>query len=283
MEDGTGHVGHRAAAEEAGDFMGSKEMSLDDAGPYSVRLPRLRRPDGSPVMVLVVDDEPQLADLVRMGLRLAGWDVTVAHDGPSAVKLARETRPDVLVLDVMMPGIDGLEALHRIRAFSPTVPALFLTAKDAVEHRIRGLAAGGDDYVTKPFSMEELVLRLHRLVERSGRAAAGAPELVVGDLVLNTDTREVVRGRAEVRLSATQFELLHYLMLNARTVVTKAQILEHVWKYDFGGQNNVVELYISYLRKKIDAGREPMIHTVRGVGYVIKPPAVSEEGRGAVG
>ena len=262
-------------AEETGERVASKDLAQDDAGPYSVRMPALHRPDGSPVVALVVDDEPQLADLVRMGLRLAGWEVRVAHDGPTAVKLAREARPDVLVLDVMMPGIDGLEALHRIRAFAPTVPALFLTAKDAVEHRIRGLAAGGDDYVTKPFSMEELVLRLHRLVERSGRAGVGAPELVVGDLVLNTDTREVARGGAEVRLSATQFELLHYLMLNARTVVSKAQILEHVWEYDFGGQNNVVELYISYLRKKIDAGREPMIHTVRGVGYVIKPPAAA--------
>jgi len=148
---------------------------------------------------------------------------------------------------------------------------LFLTAKDAVADRITGLAAGGDDYVTKPFSMEELMLRLHRLVQRSGVAAAAAAELVVGDLVLNLDTREVTRAGTDIQLTATEFDLLHYLMDNVRTVVSKSQILDHVWNYDFGGQNNIVELYISYLRKKLDAGRSPMIHTVRGVGYVLKP------------
>jgi two-component system OmpR family response regulator len=197
--------------------------------------------------------------------------VHVAHDGPSAVKIARDVRPDVLVLDVMMPGFDGVEALVKIRSFLPNVPALFLTAKDAVADRITGLAAGGDDYVTKPFSMEELMLRLHRLVQRSGVAAAAVAELVVGDLVLNLDTREVTRIGTDIQLTATEFDLLHYLMDNARTVVSKSQILDHVWNYDFGGQNNIVELYISYLRKKIDAGRSPMIHTVRGVGYVLKP------------
>jgi two-component system OmpR family response regulator len=238
---------------------------------FTADLPRLKHPDGSPIRALVVDDEPQLSDLVRMGLSMVGWDVSVANDGQAAVRLAREVRPDVLVLDVMMPGLDGIEALGRIRAVFPGVPAVFLTAKDAVEHRIRGLAAGGDDYVTKPFSMEELILRLHRLIERSGAVAASGSELVVGDLVLNTDTREVTRDGTNIRLSATQFELLRYLMVNARTVVSKSQILDDVWNYDFGGQNNVVELYISYLRKKVDAGRPPMIHTVRSVGYVIKP------------
>jgi two-component system OmpR family response regulator len=246
-------------------------MMAEDFTRFTVDLPRLRRSDGTPIRALVVDDEPQLSDLVRMGLQMAGWRVAVAHDGSSAVRMAREFVPDVLVLDVMMPGLDGVESLRRIRAFAPAVPAVFLTAKDAVEHRIRGLAAGGDDYVTKPFSMEELILRLHRLLVRSGAAAARQSELVVGNLVLNTDTREVSRGGTEVGLSATQFELLRYLMANAKTVVSKAQIIDHVWNYDFGGQNNVVELYISYLRKKIDAGRPPMIHTVRGVGYVIKP------------
>ncbi|MCW2134411.1 response regulator transcription factor [Arthrobacter sp. VKM Ac-2550] len=246
-------------------------MAAQDPTELVSGLPKLRHPDGSPVRALVVDDEPQLSDLVRMGLRMAGWDVHVAHDGPSAVKIARDIRPDVLVLDVMMPGFDGVEALGRIRSFSPNVPALFLTAKDAVADRITGLAAGGDDYVTKPFSMEEVMLRLHRLVQRSGVAAAAAAELVVGDLVLNLDTREVTRAGTDFQLTATEFDLLHYLMDNARTVVSKSQILDHVWNYDFGGQNNIVELYISYLRKKIDAGRSPMIHTVRGVGYVLKP------------
>jgi two-component system OmpR family response regulator len=242
------------------------------ASPFSTNnLPALTHPDGTPIRALVVDDEPSLSELMSMGLRMAGWSVHVAADGPSAVKAAREFRPDVLVLDVMMPGFDGVEALTRIRQFMPEVPALFLTAKDAVEDRITGLAAGGDDYVTKPFSMEEVMLRLHRLVQRSGVAAQDDAELVVGDLVLNTDTREVTRGGDDIQLTATQFELLRYLMENPKRVVSKAQILDRVWQYDFGGQANIVELYISYLRKKIDVDRAPMIHTVRGAGYVIKP------------
>ncbi|GLB65837.1 response regulator transcription factor [Arthrobacter mangrovi] len=248
-------------------------MAVQDSLDFVASLPRLSRPDGSRIRALVVDDEPQLSDLVRMGLQLAGWEVAVADDGPSAVRLARDTRPDVLVLDVMIPGFDGLDALNRIRTFAPEVPALFLTAKDAVSDRISGLAAGGDDYVTKPFSMEELLLRLCRLVQRSGAAAARTVELVVGDLVMNLDTREVTRGGEEVQLTTTEFDLLHYLMDNPRTVLSKGQILDQVWNYDFGGHNNIVELYISYLRKKIDAGRPPMIHTLRGAGYVLKPAA----------
>jgi two-component system OmpR family response regulator len=219
-------------------------------------LPQLTHPDGSPIRALVVDDEPSLSELMSMGLRMAGWSVAIAADGPEAVKLAKEFRPDVLVLDVMLPGFDGVE---------------FLTAKDAVQDRIVGLAAGGDDYVTKPFSMEEVLLRLHRLVQRSGVAAMDSAELVVGDLVLNLDTREVTRAGDELQLTATQFELLRYLMENPKRVVSKAQILDRVWNYDFGGQANIVELYISYLRKKVDAVHPPMIHTVRGAGYVIKP------------
>lgn len=253
------------------------------ASPYTTsRLPALTHPDGSPIRALVVDDEPSLSELMSMGLRMAGWAVAVAEDGPSAVNQARGFRPDVLVLDVMLPGFDGVEVLGRIRTFLPEVPALFLTAKDALEDRITGLAAGGDDYVAKPFSMEEVMLRLHRLVQRSGVAAQDDAELVVGDLVLNIDTREVTRGGEDIQLTATQFDLLRYLMENPRRVVSKAQILDRVWQYDFGGQANIVELYISYLRKKIDAGRAPMIHTVRGVGYVIKPagelPGVSGPG-----
>ncbi|MDM7991247.1 response regulator transcription factor [Arthrobacter sp. zg-Y877] len=236
-------------------------------------LPRLAHPDGGPIRALVVDDEAALAELVGIGLRTLGWNVITAGDGPGAVAAAREFCPDVVVLDVTMPGADGLEALQKIRSFSPQVPALFLTAKDAVEDRILGLAAGGDDYVTKPFSMEELRLRLHRLVQRSGVTASDSAELVVDDLVMNLESHEVTRGGEEIALSNTQWELLRYLMENPRRVLSKAQILSHVWNYDFGGQANIVELYISYLRKKIDAGRPPMIHTVRGVGYVLKPVA----------
>lgn len=231
----------------------------------------LSHPDGTPIRALVVDDEASLTELISMGLRMAGWEVATAEDGAAAARTARSFRPDVVVLDVMMPGMDGIEALAKIRGFFPDIPALFLTARDTVKDRIAGLAAGGDDYVTKPFSMEELMLRLHRLVQRSGVAASDNAELVVGDLVLNYDTREVTRGGTDIELTATQWELLRYFMENARRVVSKSQILDQVWNYDFGGQANIVELYVSYLRKKIDVGRSPMIHTVRGVGYVLKP------------
>jgi two-component system, OmpR family, response regulator len=234
----------------------------------------LRRADGGPIRILVVDDEASLSDLLSMALRYEGWDVRAAADGTSAVRAAREFRPDAVVLDVMLPDFDGLEVLRRMRAETPDVPVLFLTAKDAVEDRIAGLTAGGDDYVTKPFSLEELVARLRGLLRRSGMAAARqGSELVVGDLVLDEDSHEVRRGNAPVELTATEFELLRYLMRNPKRVLSKGQILDRVWNYDFGGQSNVVELYVSYLRKKIDAGRTPMIHTVRGAGYVLKPAA----------
>ncbi len=234
--------------------------------------PALRRADGSPVRVLVVDDEAALADLLSMALRYEGWEVRTAGDGGAAVRTAREFRPDTVVLDVMLPDMDGLEVLRRMRTEAPEVPVLFLTARDAVEDRVAGLTAGGDDYVTKPFSLEELVARLRGLLRRSGMTAARqGSELVVGDLVLDEDSHEVRRGGAEFELTATEFELLRYLMRNPRRVLSKAQILDRVWNYDFGGQSNVVELYVSYLRKKIDAGRAPMIHTVRGAGYVLKP------------
>jgi two-component system, OmpR family, response regulator len=234
----------------------------------------LRRADGSPVRVLVVDDEATLSELLSMALRYEGWDVRTAADGSSAVRAAREFRPDAVVLDVMLPDFDGLEVLRRMRAETADMPVLFLTARDAVEDRIAGLTAGGDDYVTKPFSLEELVARLRGLLRRAGMAAARqGSELVVGDLVLDEDSHEVRRGDELVELTATEFELLRYLMRNPRRVLSKSQILDRVWSYDFGGQSNVVELYISYLRKKIDAGRPPMIHTVRGAGYVLKPAA----------
>ncbi|HEV7648846.1 MAG TPA: response regulator transcription factor [Actinophytocola sp.] len=232
----------------------------------------LQRPDGKPVRVLVVDDEATLAELMSMALRLEGWDVRSAPDGLTAVRTAREFRPDAVVLDVMLPDIDGFEVLRRLRADAPATPVLFLTAKDAVEDRIAGLTAGGDDYVTKPFSLEEVALRLRALMRRTGvtEATAGAT-LAVGDLTLDEDSREVHRRGEPVELTATEFELLRFLMRNPRRVLSKTQILDRVWHYDFGGQANIVELYISYLRKKIDAGRPPMIHTMRGAGYVLKP------------
>jgi two-component system OmpR family response regulator len=232
----------------------------------------LTRTDGSPLRVLVVDDEANIAELISMALRYEGFDVRAAHTGTKAVSAAKEFRPDAVVLDIMLPDFDGLEVLRRMRATEPDVPVVFLTARDAVEDRVAGLTAGGDDYVTKPFSLEELVARLRGLLRRSGaRQAVASSLLVVGDLELDEDSHEVFRSGQEIMLTATEFELLRFLMRNPRRVLSKAQILDRVWNYDFGGQANVVELYISYLRKKVDAGRAPMIHTMRGAGYVLKP------------
>ena len=232
----------------------------------------LTRSDGTPVRVLVVDDEVNIAELISMALRYEGWDITTAHTGSKAVREAKDHQPDAIVLDVMLPDIDGLEVLRRIRSTQPDVPVLFLTARDAVEDRVAGLTAGGDDYVTKPFSIEELVARLRGLMRRAGaRRVEESNVLAVGDLELDEDSHEVRRGGDEIVLTATEFELLRFLMRNPRRVMSKAQILDRVWNYDFGGQANVVELYISYLRKKIDHGRAPMIHTMRGAGYVLKP------------
>jgi two-component system OmpR family response regulator len=236
------------------------------------RAPQLAKGDGSMVRVLVVDDEQSLTELLRMALRYEGWDVRTAADGLSAVRIAREFRPDAIVLDIMLPDIDGLEVLQRVRADGTETPVLFLTAKDSLDDRIAGLTAGGDDYVTKPFSLEEVVARLRGLIRRSTLTLAQAkdPVLTVGDLTLDEDSYEVARGSTPIELTATEFELLRFLMRNPRRVLSKAQILDRVWSYDFGGRESVVELYISYLRKKIDAGREPMIHTVRGAGYMLK-------------
>ena len=236
----------------------------------------LTRPDGSPVRVLVVDDEQMLADLLASALRYEGREVTTAGTGVAAVRAAREIEPDVIVLDIMLPDFDGLEVMRCIHGRQANVPILFLTAKDAVEDRVAGLTAGGDDYVTKPFSLEEVVARLRALLRRSGASAEQQDDLLeVGDLRMNEDSHEVWRGEDEIRLTATEFELLRYLMRNPKRVLSKPQILDRVWNYDFGGQANIVELYISYLRRKIDKGREPMIHTMRGVGYVLKPAGPS--------
>ena len=232
----------------------------------------MRRADGKPINVLVVDDEPVLAELVSMALRYEGWEIQTAGDGATAISLAKENPPDVVVLDGMLPDLSGLDVLRRLRERIPHLPLLLLTAKDSVEDRIAGLTAGGDDYVTKPFSLEEVVLRLRALLRRTGvTSEAGGATIVVGDLALDEDSHEVTRAGEPISLTATEFELLRFMMRNSKRVLSKAQILDRVWSYDFGGRSNIVELYVSYLRKKIDSGREPMIHTLRGAGYVLKP------------
>src|SRR5689334_20102241 len=242
------------------------------AAAAGAQAPVLQRADGTPIRVLVVDDEPSLAELLASVLRYEGWEIRTADDGTSAVRTAREFRPDAVVLDIMLPDFDGLEVLRRVRAELPHVCVLFLTARDAVEDRVAGITAGGDDYVTKPFSLEEVLARLRGLLRRANLTRAQTEgSLVAGDLTTDEDAREVRRDGDLIDLTATEFELLRFLMRNPRRVLSKAQILDRVWNYDFGGQAHVVELYISYLRKKIDAGRVPLIHTVRGVGYVLKP------------
>jgi two-component system OmpR family response regulator len=232
----------------------------------------LRHPDGSAIRILVVDDERTLTDLLQMALRYEGWDVRTASTGQQALSTARGFKPDAVVRDNRLRDIDGLNVLSRMRENGGETPVLFLTAKDALDDRIAGLTAGGDDYVTKPFSLEELVARLRSLLRRSRVLVTDStdPRITVGDLVLDEDSYEVERAGEPISLTATEFELLRFLMRNPRRVLSKAQILDRVWSYDFGGTSSVVELYISYLRKKIDAGHPAMIHTVRGAGYMIK-------------
>ncbi|SDJ46519.1 two-component system, OmpR family, response regulator [Frankineae bacterium MT45] len=234
--------------------------------------PPLQGLHGDALRALVVEDEPNLADVLVRMLAFEGWQTAKAGDGGTALRVARDFKPDVVVLDVMLPDISGFDVLRRLREENPTVSVLFLTAKDSLEDRIAGITAGGDDYVTKPFSFQEVSARLRGLVRRAGltRADSGGG-LRVGDLTMDEDAREVRRGGSVIELTATEFELLRLLMRNPRVVLSKAQILDRVWSYDFGGGGHVVELYISYLRRKIDLGRESMIHTVRGVGYVLKP------------
>ncbi|HEY4792446.1 MAG TPA: response regulator transcription factor, partial [Mycobacterium sp.] len=238
------------------------------------QLPRISRDDGSPIRVLLVDDEPALTNLVKMALHYEGWTVEVAHNGREAVSKFDDVEPDVLVLDIMLPDVDGLQILQRIRESGPYTPTLFLTARDSVMDRVTGLTAGADDYMTKPFSLEELVARLRGLLRRSSHLAPPAEdELTVGDLTLDGASHEVARAGAPISLSSTEFELLRFLMRNPRRALTRTEILDRVWNYDFAGRTSIVDLYISYLRKKIDAGRDPMIHTVRGVGYMLRAPA----------
>ena len=226
------------------------------------------------VKVLVVDDEPNIVELLTVSLRFQGFEVESANSGEEALELARSFRPEAYILDVMMPDMDGFELLTKLRSEGLDGPVLFLTAKDAVEDRIHGLTIGADDYVTKPFSLEEVITRL-RVILRRGNVtddADGDGTLRYADLTLNDETHEVTKAGQIVDLSPTEFNLLRYLMLNAEVVVSKAKILDNVWHYDFGGDGNVVESYISYLRRKVDQGDPQLIHTVRGVGYVLRTP-----------
>ncbi|AKK06912.1 putative transcriptional regulatory protein TcrX [Corynebacterium mustelae] len=225
--------------------------------------------------VLVVDDEPNIVELLTVSLKFQGFEVATATSGMKALEVAKEFNPDAFILDVMMPGMDGFELLPKLRALGFDGPVLFLTAKDAVEHRIHGLTIGADDYVTKPFSLEEVITRLRVILRRGVQVEQVADDsaiLTYADLELNDDTHEVTKNGEVVELSPTEFNLLRYLMLNAEVVLSKAKILDNVWHYDFGGDGNVVESYISYLRRKIDTGDVPLIHTVRGVGYVLRKP-----------
>ena len=224
--------------------------------------------------VLVVDDENYITDLVSTALRYVGFDVQTASTGRDALAVADRFRPDLVVLDVMLPDYDGFEVTRRLRADGVRVPIVFLTARDATEDKVNGLTIGGDDYVTKPFSLEELVARVRAVLRRTqGDGDDEGSRLTFADLVLDEDTHEVWRGGEPLVLTATEFKLLRYLMLNARRVLSKAQILDHVWAYDFGGDGNVVETYISYLRKKVDRVAPRLIHTVRGVGYTLRLPS----------
>ena len=224
--------------------------------------------------ILVVDDEPNIVELLSASLRFMGFEVATAPDGIRALDVARTFRPDLVVLDVMMPGMDGFGLLRRLRADGAHCPALFLTARDAVQDKVTGLSIGGDDYVTKPFSLEEVVARIRALLRRSGTGAelAAASRLTFADIELDDDTHEVFKAGEPVTLSPTEFKLLRYLMTNAGTVLSKPRILDHVWNYDFGGEVNVVESYVSYLRRKVDTTEPRLLHTLRGVGYVLRQP-----------
>ncbi|MFJ4833525.1 response regulator transcription factor [Streptomyces sp. NPDC088747] len=228
---------------------------------------------GGPIRVLIVDDEPGLVETLTVAVTEAGWRPYPAADGESALRAARGCAPHVVVLDGMLPGLDGVQVLKRLRYENPRLPVLMLTARDALEHRIEGLSAGADDYVTKPFSLEEVVLRLRALLRRAGVEDARADEsvLTLGDLVLAEKTRQAHRDGTPIELTAKEFDLLWLLMTHPRQVLSKTQILDHVWSSSFDASGNLVEAYISNLRKKIDKGRTPMIRTLRRMGYTIRP------------
>jgi two-component system OmpR family response regulator len=224
--------------------------------------------------LLVVDDEPNIVELLSASLRYAGFEVATARNGQDALRVVNEFRPDLVVLDVMMPGVDGFDVLRRLRDDGRHCPVLFLTARDSTENKITGLTLGGDDYVTKPFSLEEVITRIRAVLRRAGTAGADAPpaRLAFADIELDDDTHEVRKAGCEVALSPTEFKLLRYFLQNTGRVLSKARILDHVWHYDFGGDVNVVESYVSYLRRKVDTAEPRLLHTVRGVGYVMRVP-----------
>ncbi len=224
--------------------------------------------------VLVVDDEPNIVDVITMALRFQGFEVESAGTGTAALSAVTTFRPDLIVLDVMLPDMEGFDVAQRLGAQRSRVPVIFLTARDATDDKIRGLTLGGDDYMTKPFSLEELVARIRTVLRRAGLAEPESSRLTFEDVELDEDAREVTRSGAPVDLTATEYRLLRYLLLNPRRVLTRAQLLEHVWDYDFGGDARVLETYVSYLRKKLDAHGPPLIQTVRGVGYALRPPRV---------
>jgi two-component system OmpR family response regulator len=224
----------------------------------------------SDAQILVVDDEDNITYLLGTALRHFGFGVLTAGSGREGLALATDAKPDLMLLDVMLPDLDGFEVVRRLRDAGLQVPILFLTARDATEDKVRGLTLGGDDYVTKPFSLEEVVARVRAILRRSGRVVEGEPSLTYADLVMDDDAHQVRRGGEVIELSPTEYKLLRYLLANAGKVLSKAQILDHVWEYDFGGEATVVETYISYLRKKVDRRGVPLIQTVRGIGYALR-------------
>jgi two-component system OmpR family response regulator len=228
--------------------------------------------DTQPTRVLVVDDEPNIVDVISMALRYEGFSVESAGNGRDAIEAVGAFRPHLMVLDIMLPDMEGFDVARKLTAERADVPIVFLTARDATEDKVRGLTLGGDDYVTKPFSLEELVARIRTVLRRSGATEDDTSVLAFADLELNDDTREVSRGGRPIDLTATEYRLLRYLMLNPRRVLTRSQLLDHVWDYDFGGDARVLETYISYLRKKVDVEEPALIHTVRGVGYSLRTP-----------
>ena len=223
--------------------------------------------------LLIVDDEPNIVELLSASLRFVGFEVSTATDGVEAIRQARRNRPDLLVLDVMMPGLDGFDVVRMLRAEGLRMPVLFLTARDATADRVTGLTLGGDDYVTKPFSLEEVIARIRAILRRAGSGAETEPaQLRFADIELDDDTHEVRKAGELVELSPTEFKLLRYFMRHPGRVLSKTQILEHVWHYDFNGDTGVIESYVSYLRRKLDTGEPRLLHTVRGVGYVLRVP-----------
>ena len=229
-------------------------------------------PANAEASLLVVEDEPNIRELLATSLRFAGFEVSVANDGRSAIISASERNPDLVVLDVMLPDMDGFEVTRRLRESGRQLPIVFVTARDSVDDKIKGLTVGGDDYVTKPFSLEEVVARIRAVLRRTseGPTSEQSWRVSFADIELDDETHEVWKNGEPVSLSPTEFKLLRYFLQNAGRVLSKAQILDHVWNYDFGGDANVVESYVSYLRRKVDTTEPRLLHTLRGVGYVLR-------------